>query len=156
MVPGALSNQPADKSTNPNHPCNTTTSTPQANQQDSKHLVLRTTELNRPFPLARTQRHLRYQPGEPQHSRVSVLIYGKPEQHTKAELDQMTTMLQDASAMRTANCDQINFHAFPFVARHNPLSDVTPWRKDPNRMDVHRYVFDAAIALAVIFGELYR
>ncbi|MCX9458743.1 flagellar M-ring protein FliF, partial [Vibrio cholerae] len=77
-VPGALSNQPADKSTNTKNANNKTTSTTQENQSDSKDLVNRTTELNRDFQLDRTQRHIRYQQGELQHLSVSVLINGKP------------------------------------------------------------------------------
>ncbi|MGL5654098.1 MAG: flagellar M-ring protein FliF C-terminal domain-containing protein, partial [Vibrio sp.] len=48
-----------------------------------------------------------------QHLSVSVLINGKPEQYSKAELDQMTTMLQDALGLRSANGDQISLHVFP-------------------------------------------
>lgn len=151
-VPGALSNQPADKPANTKNANNKTTSTTQENQSDSKDLVNRTTELNRDFQLDRTQRHIRYQQGELQHLSVSVIINGKPEQYSKAELDQMTTMLQDALGLRSANGDQISLHVFPFVAGDNPLSADAPWWKDPFWMDVLRYVLAAVVALAVLFG----
>ncbi|MGL5431374.1 MAG: hypothetical protein ACRDBJ_00705, partial [Plesiomonas shigelloides] len=74
------------------------------------------------------------------------------EQYSKAELDQMTTMLQDALGLRSANGDQISLHVFPFVAGDNPLSADAPWWKDPFWMDVLRYVLAAVVALAVLFG----
>ncbi|MGL4978565.1 MAG: flagellar basal-body MS-ring/collar protein FliF [Plesiomonas sp.] len=156
-VPGALSNQPADKQAdkpaNNNNKTKNTATTPERNSSSSNDFVNHTTELNRDFQLDKTQRHIRYQQGELQHLSVSVLINGKPDRYSKTELEQMTTMLQDALGLRDADGDQISLHVVPFVASANPLSDdVAPWWKDPFWIDVLRYVLAAVVILAVLFG----
>ncbi|MGL5990694.1 MAG: flagellar basal-body MS-ring/collar protein FliF [Plesiomonas sp.] len=152
-VPGALSNQPADKQTDKPANNKTKTTTSESEPSGSNDFVNHTTELNRDFQLDKTQRHIRYQQGELQHLSVSVLINGKPDLYSKAELDQMTTMLQDALGLRGANGDQISLHVVPFVESANTLNDdVALWWKDPFWIDVLRYVLAAIVVLAMLFG----
>ncbi|MGS0675377.1 flagellar basal-body MS-ring/collar protein FliF [Shewanella sp. 125m-1] len=139
-IPGALSNQPpaANAATN--------NSTSNLNQQESRQ-----------FEVGRSVKHTRYQQMQLENLSISVLLNNQTAGETgwtQPQLDQMSTMVQDAIGYSAARGDQFSISSFNFapvkIAEFEPL----PWWQGESYQAYLRYFIGAILGLGMIFFVL--
>ncbi|MCG9732028.1 flagellar M-ring protein FliF [Shewanella sp. Isolate13] len=139
-IPGALSNQPptADPAAN-----NTSTN---LNQQESRQ-----------FEVGRSVTHTRYQQMQLENLSVSVLLNSQAAGEngwTQPQLDQMSSMVQDAIGYSAARGDQFSISSFNFAPVKVVEFEPLPWWQGESYQAYLRYFIGAILGLGMIFFVL--
>ncbi|GIU22902.1 flagellar basal-body MS-ring/collar protein FliF [Shewanella sp. MBTL60-007] len=139
-IPGALSNQPptADPAAN--------NSSTNLNQQESRQ-----------FEVGRSVTHTRYQQMQLENLSISVLLNSQAAGEngwTQPQLDQMSSMVQDAIGYSAARGDQFSISSFNFAPVKVVEFEPLPWWQGESYQAYLRYFIGAILGLGMIFFVL--
>lgn len=139
-IPGALSNQPPNAAENDNN------SRRNINKNESRQ-----------FDVGRSVRHTRFQQMQLENLSVSVLLNSQAAGEngwSQPQLDQLSTMVQDAIGFSQARGDQFSMNSFAFapisVAQFEPM----PWWEGESTQAYLRYFIGAILGLGMILFVL--
>ncbi|MGF1726613.1 flagellar basal-body MS-ring/collar protein FliF [Photobacterium nomapromontoriensis] len=133
-VPGALSNRP-----------------PEEGDEVELNKANERGESSREYLVDRTMKHIKYQQGSLERLSVSVLLNGKPDSFTAAQLADMQTMLSNAMGISTARGDSISLNVFPFnLVKSSDIQDEPVWWMQPIWLEYLRYLLSAVVVLVIM------
>ncbi|ABV85412.1 flagellar basal-body MS-ring/collar protein FliF [Shewanella pealeana] len=139
-IPGALSNQP-----------------PAAEADESNARRNLNSQESRQFDTGRSVRHTRYQQMQLENLSVSVLINKQSAGETgwtQTQLDQLSSMVQDAIGFSAARGDQFSINSFDFAPTQIAEFEPMPWWQGESYQTYLRYFIGALLGLAMIFFVL--
>ncbi|WP_108945103.1 flagellar basal-body MS-ring/collar protein FliF [Shewanella halifaxensis] len=139
-IPGALSNQP-----------------PAAGADENNARRNLNSQETRQFDTGRSVRHTRYQQMQLESLSVSVLIDKKSAGEagwTQPQLDQLSTMVQDAIGYSAARGDKFSINSFDFAPVQITEFEPMPWWQGESYQTYLRYFIGALLGLAMIFFVL--
>ncbi len=140
-IPGALSNQPPAAA---------------GAEENNARRNLNSQE-TRQFDTGRSVRHTRYQQMQLESLSVSVLIDKKSAGEagwTQPQLDQLSTMVQDAIGYSVARGDKFSINSFDFAPVQITEFEPMPWWQGESYQTYLRYFIGALLGLAMIFFVL--
>ena len=141
-IPGALANQPP---------------APAVEGEDNNQRRNLTQQTNRNFDVGRTVKHTRYQQMQLENISISVLLNNQAAGEngwTQAQLDSMSSMVQDAIGFAAARGDQFSINSFDFapvrIAEFQPM----PWWQSEGYESYLRYFIGLLLGIGLIFFVL--
>ncbi|MCC4833437.1 flagellar M-ring protein FliF [Shewanella sp. 10N.7] len=141
-IPGALANQPP---------------APAVEGEDNNQRRNLTQQTNRNFDVGRTVTHTRYQQMQLENISVSVLLNNQAAGEngwTQAQLDSMSSMVQDAIGFAAVRGDQFSINSFDFapvrIAEFQPM----PWWQTEGYESYLRYFIGLLLGIGLIFFVL--
>lgn len=140
-IPGALSNQPPAAAG--------------ADENNARRNL--NSQETRQFDTGRSVRHTRYQQMQLESLSVSVLIDKKSAGEagwTQPQLDQLSTMVQDAIGYSVARGDKFSINSFDFAPVQITEFEPMPWWQGESYQTYLRYFIGALLGLAMIFFVL--
>ncbi|MGI2258603.1 flagellar basal-body MS-ring/collar protein FliF [Shewanella sp. GXUN23E] len=139
-IPGALSNQPATAAT-----------------EDSNNSRNLSQHQNRQYAVGRAVRHTRFQQMQLEKLSVSVLVNNAVAGDTgwqPQQLEQITTMVQDAIGFNSARGDTFSISNFAFLPAKEVVFEPLPWWQTKDYQAYLRYLIGGLLGLGLILFVL--